>query len=81
MNAEDIRRLHSAMPFKPFSLVLAEGRSFRVPHPDFLSIAPKGTALALWAEDGHIGGYLDSALVAEIRMDGNGSKSAKRRKR
>lgn len=81
MHTEDIRRLHGATPFKPFSLVLADGRLFHVPHADFLSIAPKGTALALWAEDGHIGGYLDSALIAEIRMDGNGSKSAKRRKR
>ena len=76
-----IRRLRSATPFKPFSLVLADGRSFHVPHPDFLSIAPKGTALALWAEDGGIGAYLDSALIVEVRMDGNGTKSSKRRRR
>ena len=73
--------MHNAVPFKPFSLVLADGRAFHVPHPDFLSVSPKGTVVSLWAEDGHIGGYWDTALVAEIRMDGNGAKSARRRKR
>jgi len=81
MRAEDLRRLHHMVPFQSFSLVLADGRAFHVPHPDFLSIAPKGTALVLWAKDGGIGNYLDPALVAEVRMDTNsGSKSAKRRR-
>jgi hypothetical protein len=79
MKAEAIRKLHHAEPFQPFSLVLADGRSFHVPHPDFISVSPKGTALSLWAEDGTIGGYLDSALIAEIRMDASASKKTKRR--
>jgi hypothetical protein len=79
MRADDIRRVHSAAPFKPFSIVLADGRSFYVPHPDFLSVAPKGTALVLWAEDGGIGSYLDLALIAEIRMGAARGKRSKSR--
>lgn len=74
MKAEDIRTVHDAVPFRPFNLVLADGRAFRVPHPDFLSISPKGTALALWEEDGGIGSYLDTALITEIRLEAKGSK-------
>jgi hypothetical protein len=79
MRADDIRKLRDAVPFRPFSLVLADGRAFPVPHPDFLSVAPKGTDISLWAEDGTIGSYLDSALVAEVRMHANGRHSKRRR--
>jgi hypothetical protein len=80
MRADDIRKLHDAVPFRPFSLVLADGRAFRVPHPDFLSVSPKGTALSLWAEDGSIGSYLDITLIAEVRMRTSGTKASKRRR-
>jgi hypothetical protein len=79
MKAEDIRRVHDAVPFHPFSVVLADGCAFPVPHHDFLSIAPKGNALVLWAEDGGIGSYLDTALIAEIRMKTNGVRRGRRR--
>ena len=81
MRADDFRRLRDEVPFRPFRLVLADGRDFRVPHPDFLSISPKGTALSLWAEDGSIGSYLDTALVAEVRMDASGNRHPKRRRK
>ena len=80
MRADDIRKVQDEVPFHPFSLVLADGRAFRVPHRDFLSISPKGTALSLWAEDGSIGSYFNTALVAEIRMEANGSRHSKRRR-
>jgi hypothetical protein len=80
MRLEDIRSAHDALPFQPFSLVLADGRAFRIPHPDFLSMGPKGTALVFWTEEGHIGSILDAALIAEIRMETNGTRRPKRRK-
>ena len=80
MRADDIRKLQDAIPFRPFSLVLADGRAFRVPHPDFLSVSPKGTALSLWDEDGSIGSYLDVALVAEVRMASGRPKRSKRQR-
>ena len=80
MRAEDIRKVQDAVPFRRFSLVLADGRAFPVPDPDFLSVSPKGTALSLWDKDGSIGSYLDTALVAGIRLDTNGTKHSKRRR-
>ena len=75
MKAEDLRKVREAVPFRPFDIVLADGRAFPVPHPDFLSVAPRGTAVVLWAEDGGVGNYLDPALIAEVRMTpGNGNK-------
>ena len=80
MRTDDIRKLREAVPFSAFNLVLADGRSFSVPHPDFLSIAPKGTALVLWAENGGIESILDAALIAELRMGATAVKRSKRRR-
>ena len=75
MKADDLRKVGEAVPFRPFDIVLADGRAFPIPHPDFLSISPKGRALMLWAKDGGIGSILDPALIAEVRMTrANGSK-------
>ena len=35
---EEIRRLVHATPFDPFVIHMADGRSFRVPHPDFILV-------------------------------------------
>jgi hypothetical protein len=36
MTARDIRDFLRTMPFKPFRLHLADGKSLPVPHPDFI---------------------------------------------
>lgn len=75
MRADDLRKVREAVPFQPFDIVLADGRAFGIPHPDFISIAPKGSALMLWAPDGGVGSILDPALIAEVRMTpANGRK-------
>ena len=35
MKRDDIRGLVRSVPFKPFRLHLADGKTFRIPHPDF----------------------------------------------
>ena len=79
MQPEELLQRLRQRPFEPFAVRLADGRAFPVPHPDFLSIAPRGTDLALWAEDGGIGGYLDAALIAEVRTEEPKRGSSKRR--
>lgn len=75
MRADDLRTVREAIPFRAFDIVLADGRAFPIPHPDFLSITPKGSSLVLWAKDGSIGSILDATLIAELRMaPANGSK-------
>lgn len=42
MTANRIRELLHAVPFRPFKILLPDGVKLRVPHPDFISIAPSG---------------------------------------
>jgi len=46
MTAQDIRELLLASPFRPFRLQLANGRSLRVPHPDFVLAGAELAAVA-----------------------------------
>ncbi len=39
MRPEDIRELRDAQPFVPFRIFLTAGKSYDVPHPDFVMIA------------------------------------------
>ena len=43
---KDIRELVHASPFKPFRLHLADGKSMRVPHPDFILVGVEQIAVA-----------------------------------
>jgi hypothetical protein len=38
VKSQDIRDLVHAEPFKPFRLHLADGKSLRIPHPDFILV-------------------------------------------
>ena len=42
MTIQQLRAAYKATPFRPFTLHMADGRSFPVPHPDFLSMSPTG---------------------------------------
>jgi hypothetical protein len=37
---EQIRRAMHQQPFRPFMLRLADGRTYRIGHPDFIAIPP-----------------------------------------
>jgi hypothetical protein len=39
MRPEDIRELRDAQPFVPFRICLTDGKSYEVPHRDFVMIA------------------------------------------
>ena len=39
MRPEDIRELRDAQPFVPFRICLTDGKSYDVPHRDFVMIA------------------------------------------
>ena len=42
MIIESIRELNNAVPFQPYEIRMASGARHRVPHPDFMLIAPRG---------------------------------------
>jgi len=71
--------MQTAQPFRPFLIKLADGRAFRVNHPEVVSSSLNGRELVVHDEDGmHL---LEMLLVAEMtrvpaepaKADGNGT--------
>ena len=51
MNIKMLRALHEQRPFVPFTICLADGRTFNVPHNEFLALFPSGRAAIVMYED------------------------------
>ncbi len=68
MTIQQLRTAHRATPFKPFTVHMADGRSFSVPHPDFLSMSPTGRTVIIYQEDDNFS-ILDLLLMTEIEMN------------
>ena len=66
MDADQIFELLHATPFRPFTIVLPSDRVIRVPHPDFVSIAPNRRTLIVWKAHGG-GQILDVDSIVELR--------------
>jgi hypothetical protein len=75
-----IREFNRAVPFKPYEIRMVSGESFEVPHPDFISISPKGSFVVLIDEDERPH-HLSSLLIESVcpRNDHRARKSGKRR--
>jgi hypothetical protein len=43
MVIESIREFNRKVPFKPYEIHMASGERYSVPHPDFISISPRGS--------------------------------------
>ena len=43
MVIESIRAFNHASPFRPYAIRMTSGETHRVPHPDFVSISPRGS--------------------------------------
>ncbi len=75
MTIEQLRNAHRARPFQPFTIHLADGRNFHVPHPEFLSHAPSGrTAIVHHADDSF--SIIDLLLVTELEVHPGASTTA-----
>jgi hypothetical protein len=67
MTVEQLRTVHHAKPFQPFTIHMADGRSFFVRHPDFLSHSPSGRTLIVHHDDEGFS-ILDLLLVTELEV-------------
>jgi len=67
MTIQQLRAAHKAMPFRPFTVHMADGRQFSVPHPDFLSMSPSGRTIIIY-EDNEDFSILDLPLMTDIEM-------------
>ena len=76
MTIEQLRTVHRARPFQPFTLHLADGRQLDVPHSEFLSHSPTGRTVIVFESDESFS-IVDLLLVTRIQVHkGNGSQKA-----
>ena len=66
MTVEQLREALTAAPFKPFRIHMANNRTFVIPHPDFMSIGPRGRTFVVHSQDGNVSHVLDTVLAAEL---------------
>jgi hypothetical protein len=68
MTIEQLRKAHQARPFKPFVLRTADGREYRVPHPEVLLITPSGRTVIVADTDDTVE-LIDLLLVASLHFN------------
>jgi hypothetical protein len=56
-----------AAPFHPFNVHMADGRSFHVPHADFLSMSPTGRTAIIYQENDEFS-IFDLLFMSEIEI-------------
>jgi hypothetical protein len=72
--------MYEAVPFRPFRVHMASGKSADVPHPEFMHLSPNGRRLVVEA-DGDAFEIIDVSLVTSIEaLPQNGSRRRRRRK-
>jgi hypothetical protein len=67
MTAEQLRAMRDAHPFRPFTIHLADGRTFTVSHRDFLSQSPGGRTIIVYGS-GESFSVVDLFLVTELEV-------------
>jgi hypothetical protein len=68
MTSQELRAALQTLPFRPFTIHMADGRSFEVRHPDFLLIGPNGRTAFVFSPSGTEFGILDVMLITEIEF-------------
>jgi hypothetical protein len=63
---EQLRLLHQAQPFRPFDILLANGRTFAVEHPEFLAQSQTGRTIAVADSDDALA-IVDLLLVVSLK--------------
>ncbi len=70
MTVEQLRNMHQARPFWPFTIRLADGTSYNVPHSEFLSQSPSGRTIIVHHSDDTFS-VIDLLLVTELKVAGS----------
>jgi hypothetical protein len=76
MTSQELRAALQASPFRPFTVRLADGRSFEIRHRDFLLVGPGGRIAFAFARSGDEFSILDAMLMTEIQFARQGAPPA-----
>ena len=80
MNIADIKDLYRATPFEPFELVLTNGTTVKIAHPEFISFSPDNRTLHVWEPAGG-GKRVDVKLIIALNELPPSSGKRKNRKK
>lgn len=73
---EQVRTMQTSQPFRPFLVKLADGRHFRITHPELISCSSNGREMVIHDDDGmHL---IEMLLVVEM-VPQTGPVSARRK--
>jgi hypothetical protein len=75
MTVQQLRAAHRATPFQPFTVHMADGRSFHVPHPDFLSMSPTGRTVIIYQDNDEFN-ILYLLVMTEIETHSSPTRSS-----
>ena len=67
MTSEQLRNVHQARPFRPFTIHMADGRSLHVPHGEFLAHSPSGRTVIVYQEGDNFS-IVDLLLANELEV-------------
>lgn len=77
MTTEQIKTLHEARPFRPFTIHLADGSSVEVPHPELMWRTQGGRTVFV-NTSGEDVAIIDLLLVTKLTLN-NGTARRRRR--
>jgi hypothetical protein len=66
VTSEAIKGYLTASPFRPVNLITSSGKSYLVPHPDYLNFSPTGRTCQVFAADGEYFTTLDVLTITEV---------------
>ena len=64
MIIKSIRAFNHATPFRPYVIRMTSGETHRVPHPDFVTISPRGSFVIVF-DDEERPHHLSTSLIEE----------------
>jgi hypothetical protein len=79
MRIDEIRKLYQTAPFKPFEIVLTNGRHVPVEHPEFMALSPTGQTIVVFESDGPL--TIGVPLIIATKAFENGRGPARRRRK
>jgi len=75
-----MREFNRAVPFRPYEIRMVSGESYRVPHPDFVSIGPRGS-LVVFIDANDWPHHLSSLLIESVSVrNGHGARKSRKRR-
>ncbi len=78
MDIEGLREALHRQPFEPFTICLADGRDFSVPHPDFVAIGRRRIVVVGPDDSWRV---VEPLLVVSLDYDGKKPRATKPRKK